>query len=196
MSPPQSTRAAFRARLEVLAGALAFAASVPAGKVLLRDIPPLALSGALYLAAGVFCSTLLLLESRPTVGTQNRLRGNEWRWLALVVVAGGMLGPLALFQGLRWSSGYVAGLLLNFEAVFTVALGASLSRERVGGRGLGGIALVIAGALLLSLPGGAAGGPTRPLGAALVIAACACWAFDNNVTQRISLRDARQIVAL
>ncbi len=35
------------ARIEVLLGALAFAASVPAGKLLLRDLPPLALSGAL-----------------------------------------------------------------------------------------------------------------------------------------------------
>jgi drug/metabolite transporter (DMT)-like permease len=189
-------RAAFRARLEVLAGALAFAASVPAGKVLLRDVPPIALSGALYLSAGVFCSILLLLESRTARDARNRLRGNEWRWLVLAVAAGGMLGPLALFQGLRWTSGYVAGLLLNFEAVFTVALGASLSRERVGRRGLGGILVVIVGALLLSLPGGARGTETRPLGAALVITACACWALDNNVTQRISLRDARQIVAL
>src|SRR5213593_4295451 len=34
-----------RARIEVLLGALAFAASVPVGKVLLRDFQPLALSG-------------------------------------------------------------------------------------------------------------------------------------------------------
>lgn len=194
MNEHRPPRAALRARLEVIAGALAFAASVPAGKLLLRDVPPLALSGGLYLSAGLFCSILLLIES-PSGAARNRLRGGEWRWLALAITAGGILGPLALFQGLRWTSGYVAGLLLNFEAVFTVALGAWISRERVGGRGLAGISLVIAGAALLSLPAGAGGGATRPLGAALVIAACACWALDNNVTQRISLRDARQIVA-
>ena len=196
MATPSPRSAAHRARLEVLAGALAFAASVPAGKVLLRDVPPLALSGALYLSAGIFCSVLLLFEARTPGGARNRLRGSEWRWLALAIAAGGLLGPLALFQGLRWTGGYVAGLLLNFEAVFTVALGAWISRERVGRRGLGGIALVIAGALLLSAPGGTSSAGTRPLGAALVIAACACWALDNNVTQRISVRDARQIVAL
>jgi drug/metabolite transporter (DMT)-like permease len=100
-----------------------------------------------------------------------------------------------LFYGLRSTSGHVAGLLLNFEAVFTVGLGAMLSGERVGLRGLRGIALVILGAVALSA-GGDPGGATRPLGALLVVAACACWGLDNNFTQRISLRDARQIVAI
>ena len=116
--------------------------------------------------------------------------------MAAAVLTGGVLGPLALFNGLGHTSGYVAGLLLNFEAVFTVALGVLFSGERVGARGWRGIALLIAGAVLLSGAGESAGGVTRPLGAFLVVAACACWGLDNNVTQRISLRDARQIVAI
>jgi drug/metabolite transporter (DMT)-like permease len=39
-------------------------------------------------------------------------------------------------------------------------------------------------------------GNTRWTGALLVVAACACWGLDNNFTQRISLRDARRIVAI
>lgn len=186
-----------RARAEVLLGAFAFAASVPAGKVLLRDLQPLALSGALYLSAGVFCAALLAIESRRTKpDARNRLQGREWIWLGGAILSGGVLGPLALFYGLRWSSGYVAGLLLNFEAVFTVALGALISAERVGRRGVGGIALVIAGAFLLSGIGSGNAGDSHTLGPLLVIAACACWGLDNNLTQRISIRDARQIVAI
>jgi drug/metabolite transporter (DMT)-like permease len=124
------------------------------------------------------------------------VRGGEWWWLVAAVGFGGVLGPLALFSGLRWTSGYVAGLLLNFEAVFTVGLGAFFARERVGLRGLAGIALVIGGAFALSSVGGSTDGSTRPMGALLVVLACACWALDNNFTQRISLRDARQIVAI
>ena len=184
-----------RARVEVLLGALAFAASVPAGKMLLRGLSPMAISGGLYLAAGLFCAILLALSPGRGDETRNRLQGREWWWLAASVLAGGVLGPLALFYGLRSASGFVAGLLLNFEAVFTVSLGAVLSRERVGGRGLGGIALVIAGAAAISATGSPGGG-TKPLGALLVVAACACWGLDNNFTQRISLRDARQIVAI
>jgi len=134
-----------RARIEVLLGALAFAASVPAGKLLLRDLPPLALSGALYLAAGLFSLALLLVQPHDPAGHSNRLEGREWWWLVAAVVCGGVLGPLSLFNGLRSSSGYVAGLLLNFEAVFTVALGAILSRERVGRRDVGAIGLVVLG---------------------------------------------------
>ncbi len=185
-----------RARLEVLLGALAFAASVPAAKVLLRNLPPMAISGGLYLAAGVFCWGLLTAQPPARTMTGNRLRGHEWWWLAAAVGFGGVLGPLSLFYGLRWSSGYVAGLLLNFEAVFTVGLGVLLSRERVGTRGWRGIALVLAGLVLLSGFGQLGTGTTRPLGALLIVAACACWGLDNNCTQRISLRDARQIVAI
>src|SRR5436309_5521659 len=171
-----------RARIEVLLGALAFAASVPAGKILLRGLPPMAISGGLYLAAGLFCLGLLFADSGRKASTENRLMGREWWWLAAAVGCGGVLGPLALFYGLRWSSGYVAGLLLNFETVFTVGLGAVLSGERVGVRGVRGIALVIAGAVALSTIGGSTGGATRPLGALLIVAACACWGLDNNFT--------------
>src|SRR5580765_5726805 len=129
-----------RARLEVVLGALAFAASVPAGKVLLRGLSPMAISGGVYVAAGLFCSILLLANPVRGTSTENRLKGREWWWLTAAVGFGGVLGPFSLFYGLHWSSAYVAGLLLNFEAVFTVALGAVLSNERVGVRGFRGIA--------------------------------------------------------
>jgi len=56
--------------------------------------------------------------------------------------------------------------------------------------------LVLVGAVALSSAGGSAGGTTWPVGVLLIVAACACWGLDNNFTQRISLRDARQIVAI
>src|SRR5205823_5650170 len=140
---------------EVLFCALAFATSVPAGKILLRGLPPMAISGGLYLAAGLFCLGLMIADPERKATTENRLKGGEWWWLSAAVGCGGVLGPLALFYGLRWSSGYTAGLLLNFEAVFTVGLGALLSGERVGMRGLRGIALVIVAAVASVLVVGA-----------------------------------------
>ena len=185
-----------RARIEVILGALAFAASVPAGKLLLHDLPPLVVSGGLYLSAGLFCAALLGGQSlRTKPSGSNRLHGGEWLWLGAAVVAGGILGPIALFYGLRSTDAYVAGLLLNFEAVFTVSLGALLSGERVGRRGAGGILMIIAGAFLLSGIGSVKS-RFELVGPILVVAACACWALDNNFTQRVSIRDARQIVAI
>mgnify|MGYP000988195992 CR=1 FL=1 len=45
-----------------------------------------------------------------------------------------VVAPLLLFVGLRQVSGHAAGLLLNFEAVFTVGLGIVLSGEHLGRR--------------------------------------------------------------
>jgi drug/metabolite transporter (DMT)-like permease len=179
--------------------AVAFAAGVPASKLLLTDVTPLALSGVLYVSAGTLCATLAWL-SRGTgsaMAERNAVRGAEWLWLLGAVLSGGVLAPLLLFLGLREVSGHVAGLLLNFEAVFTVGLGVLLSGEYLGRRGWIGALGILVGAVLLSLPQAAqATIPTRWTGIALVVGACALWGLDNNLTQRVSLRDARQIVAI
>ncbi len=187
-----------RGQAEVVLAALAFAASVPAGKRLLSDVEPLALSGAFYLSAGLLCAILLAVRRRGLPAeSRNALRGSEWLWLGGAVLSGGVLAPLLLFVGLRQVSGHVAGLLLNFEAVFTVGLGVLLSGEYLGRRGWLGALAVISGAVLLSFPGGGTPmGATRWSGVALVVGACALWGLDNNLTQRVSLRDARQIVAV
>lgn len=192
-------RGARRAQLEVILAAVAFAASVPISKRLLADVPPLALSGVLYISAGTLCAGLVWLSRRTgrAVGEANVVRGAEWAWLLGAVVSGGVLAPLLLFLGLREVSGHVAGLLLNFEAVFTVGLGVVLSSEYLGRRGWIGAIGILVGAILLSLPHmEGASVPTRWTGIMLVVGACALWGLDNNLTQRVSLRDARQIVAI
>lgn len=187
------------AQAEVVLAAIAFGASVPASKVLLAGATPLALSGTLYLSAGVLCLGLVLLSGRQTAtgGESGAIRGTEWLWLAGAVLAGAVVAPLLLFVGLRQVSGHAAGLLLNFEAVFTVGLGVVLSGEYLGRRGWFGALAIVAGATLLALPGETPNAsPTRWTGIALLVGACALWGLDNNLTQRVSLRDARQIVAV
>jgi drug/metabolite transporter (DMT)-like permease len=187
-----------RGQIEVIAAALAFAASVPANKVLLSDASPLALSGVLYLSAGILCAILFGLRRRTGAPTESdRIRGIEWLWLGGATLSGAIIAPLFLFLGLRQVSGHSTGLLLNFEAVFTVGFGVILSGERLGRRGWLGALAVIAGAVLLSLPGQEVTPPlTQGTGITLVIGACALWGLDNNLLQRISLHDARQITAV
>ena len=194
---PVGTQAASgsRPRSEVLLGALLFALGVPFGKLLLRGLPPLAIAGGVYLAAGLACAAWLAFRIRPR-GEGRALRGREWAYLALAIVLGGAIAPFALYSGLRELNGYATGLLLNCEAVFTIALGVAFASERVGRRGAGGIALVLAGAVALSAEAGGAGSAVTARGAMLVVLACLCWALDNFITQRISLSDARLIVAL
>jgi drug/metabolite transporter (DMT)-like permease len=59
--------------------------------------------------------------------------------------------------------------------------------EHLGRREIGGASLIFAGAAFLSfMPGHLAG---DALGMAALVAACLSWAVDNNLTQRLSLRD-------
>lgn len=186
----------------MLGAALAFAASVPATKVLVADIPPLALTAAFGLTAGLFSLLLVGLSraraGRTATGAHGDLARADWPWLAGGVATGSVLAPVSLFAGLERISAHTAGLLLNFEVVFTAGLGVLLAGERLHRRGWLGGALIWAGALLLALPGAdpAAPGAVPWAGAALVLAACAMWGLDVNLMLRVSGRDARQIVAV
>jgi drug/metabolite transporter (DMT)-like permease len=157
----------------------------------------LALSAVLYLAGGAACLVFLVLvpaEARRHGG----VHGREWLWLAGAVAAGAVAAPVALFAGLQRTSGHAAGLLLNAEVLFTVGISILVSGERLGRRGWLGAAGIWAGAVLLSMPSGPSPGAAREslAGGALVVAACALWGLDNNLTQRLSLCDARRIVAV
>lgn len=192
-----------RGRLEALLSAFLFAASVPVNKVLLRDIPPVALSAVIYLAVGVFSLSLALLSRRgrgpadPPAPSRD-LTLADWPYLAGGVATGSLFAPLALLFGMQRTSGHAAGLLLNFEVVFTVGLGVLFSGERLGRRGWLGGAAIWLGALLISLPGAEPGaaGAAQWTGALLILGACALWGADNNITLRISHKDATQIVAV
>jgi uncharacterized membrane protein len=88
-------------------------------------------------------------------------------------------------------------MLLNFEALFTLAFGAIFLGERLGRAGWLGALTILAGAALLSLTSaGASRGFVPVAGVLLVIGACALWGLDNNLMQRLSLRDARVTAAV
>jgi drug/metabolite transporter (DMT)-like permease len=122
----------------VVAAAVAFGASVPAGKALLAGVPPVALAGGLYLAAGIVLAAVLLggrvralgATGAGTARSGPRLTGGEVAALGLAVLAGGVIGPLALFTGLARVPAYTASLLLNFEVVLTIGLAAMLGGWR------------------------------------------------------------------
>jgi drug/metabolite transporter (DMT)-like permease len=158
----------------------------------------LALSGVLYLSAGALGALLVGLSRRPRGNSEhNFIRPGEWAWIGGAILSGAVLAPLLLLLGIRQVSGHVTGLFLNFEAVFTIGLGVLLSGEHLGRRGWLGALAILGGAVLLSLPGdAAASAPTRWAGVACVVGACALWGLDTNLTQRVSVRDARQIVAV
>jgi len=102
-------------------------------------------------------------------------------------VTGGVIGPLLMLWGLGRLSGVVASLLLNLEGPFTILIAVSLFREHLGRLEAASAVLVLVGAALLGFRPGQV--HIDGLGVLALAGACAVWGIDNNLTQRLSLRD-------
>jgi drug/metabolite transporter (DMT)-like permease len=174
----------------LLAAAL-FGLSAPIAKRLLGEVRPQLLAGLLYLGAGLGLAVLRRLRGAPR---EAALKRQDLPALAGVIVAGGVLGPLLLLLGLERVSGVVGSLLLNLEGPLTMLLAVALFGEHLGRYGALAAALILAGAALLKLELGAAS--VDGWGMACVALACLSWAIDNNLTQRLSLRDPFAIVRI
>jgi drug/metabolite transporter (DMT)-like permease len=172
-----------------LAAAALFGLSAPISKLLLGEVTPVLLAGLLYSGAamGLWLHRLIVPRTREA-----GLRREDLPKLLAVVVAGGVAGPVLMLFGLRSVSGLTGSLLLNLEAPFTMLLALLVFREHLGRRGAIAAALIVLGACVLKLEAGPFGADA--LGVVLLAAACACWALDNNLTQRLSLRDPFEIV--
>ena len=170
-----------------LAAATLFGASTPLAKALLRDLSPVLLAGLLYLGSGVGLGLIRITRDRGW-HTPPMTR-KEWFWLLLAIGFGGVLGPLALMLGLTRTAAAIASLLLNLEAVLTALLAWIVFRENTDRRMVLGMLLIVAGAVLLALPGSKQGAHLS-WGALLIAGACLCWALDNNFTRKVSASDA------
>lgn len=172
----------------LLAAAL-FGVSAPISKRLLGDVTPTVLAGLLYLGAGL--ALTLYRALRPATTEAPLVRGDLPK-LAAVVAAGGVAGPVLMLFGLQRTSAMTSSLLLNLEAPFTIALAVLAFREHLGRYAAGAVAFILAGAAILRLQPGAHRADTP--GVLLLAGACAAWALDNNLTQRLSLRDPFALV--
>ncbi|WP_040566089.1 DMT family transporter [Magnetospirillum molischianum] len=177
--------------IAALVAALLFGASTPLAKGLLDSLGPWLLAGSLYLGSGLGLAALRLLIP----GTGVRLVRSDWPWLAGAVLSGGVIAPVLLMVGLAGSTAATASLLLNAEAVFTAVLAWMVFKENADRRIVIGMLAIVAGAVALSWPGGAAAIDASWPSLA-VLAACLCWGIDNNLTRKVSLADPLRIAAL
>ena len=178
-----------------LSSAVLFGASTPFAKLLLRDgVNPWLLAGLLYLGSGLGLSVILF--GRRTLAARQReapLHRVDLPWMALVVLCGGMVGPLLLMLGLATTSASSASLLLNLEGLATMAIAWLVFRENVDRRLLLGAAAILLGAILLSWRGGAQG---LGIGSLAIAGACIAWGIDNNLTRKLSASDPLQITLI
>ncbi len=181
--------------LQALAAAALFGASTPLAKLLVGETSPLILAGLLYLGSGLGLfawRARRLLDPRFAAG-EAPLERRDLPWLAAAVITGGAVGPALLMWGLSMTPGSTASLLLNVEGVFTALVAWFVFRENFDGRIALGMFLIVAGGGLLSWQQTPVSG--LPWGALAIVAACLCWAIDNNLTRKVSASDPSQIAA-
>ncbi len=175
--------------LAALAAAILFGASTPFAKLLLGDVGPWLLAGILYLGSGIGLSAVRLVVR----GERSRLGPGEWPWLIGAILSGGVAGPVLLMFGLSGTTASTSSLLLNAEGVLTAVLAWVVFKENADRRIVMGMLAIVAGAVVLSWPGGSVEASWPALA---VLAACLFWAIDNNLTRKVSLSDPLRIAAI
>lgn len=176
-----------------LLSAVLFGASTPLAKLLLGSVDPWMMAGLLYLGAGLGLWGARVF--RGFIGlnaAETPLRRSDGGWLALVILTGGVLGPLLLMFGLARTEAAGASLLLNLEGLATMGIAWVVFRENVDRRLLLGAFAILGGAIILSWQGQA----SFQWGALLIAGACLCWGIDNNLTRKLSSADPIQIAML
>lgn len=173
-----------------LAAALLFGAGTPLATLLVAGVHPVMLAGLLYCGAGLGLWLIRLVRRLPRV----HLAPVEWLPLVGAVVIGGMAGPALLMVGLTQLPATASSLLLNAESVLTALVAWVVFREHVDRRIAAGMAAIAAGAVLITVSGGFSIGAAWP--SIAVVAACLCWAIDNNLTRSVALNDATWLAAI
>lgn len=177
-----------------LASAVLFGASTPLAKLLLGEVDPWLLAGLLYLGSGIGLGVVhFRRQVLGIVPLEAPLRRADLPWLAAVVLAGGVIGPALLMLGLSVTPASSAALLLNVEGLATMGIAWAVFHENADRRIVLGALSILAGAVLLSWQGAAAG---VGWGALAIVGACLAWGIDNNLTRKLSAADPVQIAML
>jgi drug/metabolite transporter (DMT)-like permease len=183
-----------RYALVALAAAALFGASTPLAKLLQADITPGLLAGLLYLGSGAGLALVKLGQRLVRHAPEPPLQKGDYPWLAGAVASGGIAAPLLLMWGLAGASASGVSLLLNLEGILTALVAALVFKEAVAGRIWFAACLMLVAGLLLGYDAQAGFGLSLRMLA--VIAACALWALDNNLTRRISAADPVSIAMI
>jgi drug/metabolite transporter (DMT)-like permease len=173
-----------------IGAAVTFGASAPFATRLVEEADPQLLAGLLYAGAALALAPVAATH-RPA---EARMRRTDLPRLGLLVLAGGVLAPVALLVGLDRTGGLAGSLLLNLEAPFTALVAVTLFAEHLSWRAtLAGAVIVAAAAALAVAPGDLR---VSPIGVVCIAAACGLWALDNNLTATLTLRDPVVLVTV
>lgn len=148
----------------------------------LETIPPFTMASARYLAAGAILLAFVKARGAPRVALGD---------LGPAFVTGGLM-LLCGNGGVVWAEQVLgsglAALLVAVEPLFIVLLQATLPQERrrPSGRALLGVALGVAGVVLLVGPAGLGGERADARGAAAVLFAAFAWALGSLLSRHFA----------
>jgi drug/metabolite transporter (DMT)-like permease len=160
---------------------LAFGGFHVVAKALLSGMAPMVVVGLRVLIA----TPLLVVIAWRRDRTLPTLR--DWAWLALLGSLGVTANQILFIEGLQHTTASNASILMTCLPVFAVAAGALLGIEGVGPRRLLGIALAVAGALVMVHPGSFESDGSTTFGNLLILGNCLSYALFL-VLQRPILR--------
>ncbi len=156
--------------LALLAVQVSFSGFHVVGKLVLDDVPPLALACLRVL----FATPVLLIFAARRGG-----RVPELRWLprlALLGFLGVFLNQVLFIVGLSYTTPTNAAILMPSIPAFAVGVAALLGLERIGPYRLAGVILAICGALVLLDPTRFSLGDSTLLGNLLILINCLSYA--------------------
>lgn len=154
-----------------------FGVATPFSKTLLADLQANQLAGLLYLGAAVCLFPFILKRKCAGSVIFPKDRRNQYNLLGAILF-GGIIGPVLLLIGLKYSLAASVSMWLNLESVATAVIAFFLFREHMGKwTWLGNIGVVAAG-ILLSFNEGWSGW----IGLLCVSGAAIAWGLDNNFT--------------
>ena len=176
-----------------LIAAILWGSSIPALKVFAGEINSVMMAGLLYLGSGIVLGFILIMRQfigKFKIGEHKeaQLERSDLIWLISSILSGSVAAPICLMKGLSLTPATVASLFLNFEGVMTIIWGGLFFKEYLGNRMWLVTAMLFGGGLLLAAPSGEFIN-WNVTGPSLLIAACALWGLDNNLTRNISGKD-------
>ena len=167
-----------------------FGSCAPVTKYFVSDIGPLMLAALFYLGSGLGMCCMIIggwIIRRGAAPADSPVSRSDIPYLAGMSFFGGILAPVTLMYSMEITPAATGSLLLNFESVATGLMAAFLFREAVGRRIWIAMAFITLSCLILSYdPRGIFG---FSIGAFGVLLACIFWAFDNNISRRVSGKD-------
>ncbi len=112
---------------------------------ILRDLPPLLLTGLVMAGA----ATTFTVQALVTGGVRTDFAAAGWRWLIAIALISTVLAILTFFAGLRRTGPSTAAILSTFEPVVTTILAAAtLGENPTAPQIAGGLLIILAAALL------------------------------------------------